>query len=248
MIGYRKDHQHSRGAFLALAGLLAGVALAGSSFGASNTAVAMAPELILDRMEARFLRQVEMLQSYQGQRRYTVSHPLLKESAYWLVQEKYSARGEKNLVVLERRGSSIVQKRVFDPLLQVEQQTEREAVRPQVDLSRQNYEFAFVRYDGAENAYVFKVSPRGDSKYLLRGTIWINAQDFGVQRIEGEPATKHSSMIRSVRFVHEFARFGEFWLPVRHRSETELYLLGKAILEIDYFNYRWQPTLQGGQR
>jgi hypothetical protein len=196
-------------------------------------------------MEKRFLQQVEMLRSYQGRRRYAVTHRLLSEPTYWLVEEKFSAPGEKSFVVVERGGSGAVQDRVFEPLLKVERETAREKIRPLVDLARENYDFKFLRYDEKAGAYVFQASPRGPSQYLLRGTIWVNAEDFGVQRIEGEPEKKPSMLVRSVRFVHEFARFGEFWFPVRHRSVTELHLFGRATLEIDYYNYRWQAAPKG---
>jgi len=95
------------------------------------------------------------------------------------------------------------------------------------------------RYSGGRSGAGFAATPRGENDYLLRGTIWVNAEDFAVQRIEGEPAKRHSILIKRVHFVHEFAKFGEFWFPVHHRSETELRLFGKATLEIDYSGYQW---------
>jgi hypothetical protein len=214
---------------------------------ASAARAPLAPGLVLENMERRFQKQLAALVSYEGQRRYSVEHRLLSEPATWLVQESYAAPGEKQFTILEQHGSALVQNRVFAPLLDVERQTARETVRPLVDISRQNYDFEFLRYDEKVDAYLFKVSPRGSSKYLLRGSVWVDAEDFGIQRIEGEPEHKHSLLIRSVHFIHEFARFGEFWLPVRHRSVTELHLFGQATLEIDYYNYRWQAAPKGGR-
>jgi len=97
-----------------------------------------------------------------------------------------------------------------------------------------------ARYDPAARAYIFAVAPRSPNPYLLRGKIWINDQDFAVERIEGEPVRRHSVFVRQTRFVHEFARFGEFWFPVRHHSETDLRLFGRAVLDIRYFDYHWE--------
>jgi len=202
-------------------------------------------EEIIARMEERFRRQIQTLESYQDQRRYSVQHRLLGNSTFWVVEEKYVAPGEKQFQVLERGGSGAVQKRVFARLLEVEQETARAAVRPQVDLSRENYNFTYQGFDAGENAYKFQAIPRGSNDYLLRGTIWVNAEDFAVQRIEGEPAKSHSILIKRVHFVHEFARFGDVWFPVHHRSETELRLFGTATLEINYFDYHWQTNAPG---
>ena len=207
---------------------------------APDSPLAPSPEQILTRMEQRYERQIRVLESYQARRRYSVTHALLSQPAYLVIEEHYRAPGEKRFRVLERGGSTEVQERVFSRLLEVEKETTPEEVRRQVDLCRRNYHFTFQRYDPAARAYVFAVEPRGTNPYLLRGKIWINDQDFGVQHIEGQPVRRHSMFVRQTTFVHEFARFGEFWFPVRHRSETELFLFGSAVLEIHYSDYHWQ--------
>jgi hypothetical protein len=204
------------------------------------------PEEVLRRMEERFERQIAELESYRDLRRYSVAHALLGDGTFWIVEENFSAPDEKRFEVLERGGSGAVQRRVFARLLEVEQETARQAVRPLVDLSRRNYDFTYSGFDEAANAYRFEATPRGENEYLLRGTIWVNAEDFAVTRIEGEPARRHSLLIQRVRFVHEFAKFGEFWFPVHHRSETKLRLFGTATLEIDYSGYQWQARSQRG--
>ena len=223
--------------------LLSCAAMAATGVAAERApATPMPPDQIIARMEQRFLKQVQELKSYQDERRYSVSHRLLGNSTYWRVEEDYASPGEKRFTVLERGGSGTVQKRVFARLLEVERETAREAVRSQVDLSRNNYDFTYLGFDEAAHAYKFQASPRGKNDYLLRGTIWVNADDFAVQRIEGEPATRHSILIQHVRFVHEFAKFGDLWFPVHHHSETELRLFGTATLEIVYSDYHWQEN------
>jgi hypothetical protein len=38
--------------------------------------------------------------------------------------------------------------------------------------------------------------------------------------------------------VHEYGKFGEFWLPVRNESVSQIRLGGKATLTIEYGNYQ----------
>ena len=110
-------------------------------------------------------------------------------------------------------------------------------MRPHVDITRANYSFSFVRYDQPNSAYVFRVEPRTDQEFLFRGFIWVDARDYAVKRIEGSPARKPSVWVKESRFVHEFANFDGFWLPVHHRSEAGLRMFGTATLEIKYSNY-----------
>ena len=207
---------------------------------AQAASAALAPDEVLARMEQRFEQQIKTVESYQDLRRYSVAHPLLRKPAYILVEELFRVPEGKQFSVLERSGSAKVQKSVFSRLLEVEQETAQEPARLAVDLCRRNYDFRFDSFDDAADAYVFQAEPRTSNPYLLRGKIWVNAEDFGVQRIEGQPAQKHSILIRQTHFVHEFAKFGDFWFPVHHRSETDLRLFGRAVLEISYSDYQWQ--------
>jgi hypothetical protein len=223
--------------------LTAGLSHAGQPNGAEATP--LPADEVLTRMEQRFQQQIAALESYRDRRRYSVSHRLLGNGTFWVVEENFTAPDEKHFDVLERGGSGAVQKRVFARLLEIEQETALATVRPQVDLSRANYDFAYLGFDDEANAYKFAATPRGSNDYLLRGTIWVNAEDFAVERIEGEPAKQHSLLIKRVHFVHQFAKFGDVWFPVHHRSETELRLFGTATLEIDYSGYQWSIGAQG---
>jgi len=221
--------------------LLFGLGTLASS--APGTRASLPPEQIeqvLGRMERRFEKQIQTLASYQARRSYSVEHTMLDQPGKLVVEEQYRAPQEKQFRVLERSGSAMVQEKVFARLLQVEQETTQEAVRRDLDLHRRNYRFTYERHDAAAGAYVFAAEPRGSNPYRLRGKIWINEQDFAVQRVEGEPVRRHSVFVRQTHFVHEFARFGEFWFPVRHQSETDLFLVGRAILRIAYFDYHWE--------
>ena len=223
---------------LLLSGFLPGLHAAKPSAAAEPPKIA--PDEILNRMERRFEAQLHALASYQARRSYSVEHGMLDGPGTLVVEEQYRSPGERKFLVLERGGSSVVQDKVFSRLLEVEQATTAEAVRRDLDLNRRNYRFTYERYDAVAGAYVFAAEPRGSNPYLLRGKVWINAQDFAVQRIEGEPVQRHSVFVRQTHFVHEFARFGEFWFPVRHQSESDLLLFGRAVLRINYSNYQWQ--------
>jgi hypothetical protein len=218
---------------------------AAASTGAPSRPV---PGDILARMEQRFEAQIRLLASYQARRTYSVEHSLLEEPGKLVVEEQYSAPGQRTFRVVERSGSSVVQEKVFSRLLAVEQATTPEVVRRDLDVNRRNYRFTYERYDPVAGAYIFAAEPRGSNPYLLRGRVWISAQDFGVQRIEGEPIQRHSVFVRQTHFVHEFARFGEFWFPVRHQSETELFVFGRAVLRISYSNYHWQEKQEQAKR
>jgi len=61
-------------------------------------------------------------------------------------------------------------------------------------LTLENYRFQLVGYESGPFGamYVLTVEPRKNEKYLYRGRIWVDADDFAVVRLEAEPAKNPS--------------------------------------------------------
>ena len=213
---------------------------------AASAPSTIAPEEVVARMERRFASQLQALDAYQDKRRYVAEHAMLSQPAFWIVEEDFRAPEQKELKVLDRSGPAFLERQLFSRLLSAELETARGPARLATELCRRNYRFTFREYDAARGAYVFDAEPLTASPYLLRGRVWVSDADYGVMRIEGAPAQRQSFWVRQSRFVHEFARFGEFWFPVRNRSEAELRMFGRATLEINYYDYRWQTREKEG--
>jgi hypothetical protein len=142
--------------------------------------------------------------------------------------------------VIERKGSGSIQQRVFDPMLKAESDTGAAAVRRSAEVNRHNYKFRYLGLDPSGAAYVFAAEPITASRYLFRGKVWIDCEDYGVRKVEGEPAQQPSFWVRKTHFVHQYEKFGRFWFPVSNRTEVELRLLGRSRFGIDYFQHQWE--------
>jgi hypothetical protein len=118
------------------------------------------------------------------------------------VEARFEAPVGKQFRVAERGGSRAVERRVFVPVLETERVNSRSPAREAVEISRRNYDFTCRHYDATARAYIFQAEPRPANKYLFRGKVWVNAEDFGIQRIEGEPAQRPSFWVRHTSFVH----------------------------------------------
>ena len=215
-------------------------ALAGTPLGRAQTPP-LEPEAVVARMEESNARRAGALQSYVSKRRYSASSSFLRRAATVVVEASFTAPDEKQFRVLERNGSKAVERRVFVPLMDTEKANARLPARSGVDISRRNYSFSYEGFDEGARAYTFRVDPRTSNKYLFRGRVWVNADDFAIQRIEGEPAQRPSFWVHKTSFVHEYAKFGDFWFPVQNRTEVELRLFGRSWMQIDYGDYDWQP-------
>jgi hypothetical protein len=104
----------------------------------------------------------------------------------------------------------------------------------------ENYEFRGAGYEQTPdgNFYVLEIKPKNKSKFLVRGRIWVDADDFGIARMEGEPSVNPSFWLKRTVIHASFQRNGKFWVPLRNESQTQLRMLGRSWLTIDYGNYQ----------
>ena len=72
-------------------------------------------------------------------------------------------------------------------------------------LNRDTYDFELVGYEPSRTGghYVLRVSPKSRSKYVYRGKVWVDGNDFAVTRIEGEPAQNPSFWTKKSEIHHE---------------------------------------------
>ena len=80
--------------------------------------------------------------------------------------------------------------------------------------------------------------PKTRNKFLYRGKIWVDAKDFAVVRIEGEPGKNPSMWIKKTGIAHRYVKVDDFWLPAENHSESFIRLGGKATLSIEYQDYK----------
>src|SRR5271156_3773458 len=153
------------------------------------------------------------------------------------VEVNYDAPGAKRFTVLSSTGSKMIQNRVFQRLLESEQQASDSGNRAHSELGPGNYNFSMAGTDGTN--YVLNVEPKVESKFLYRGKIWVDAHDFAVTRIEAQPARNPSFWTTKSMIHHTYQRVdSEFYLPKENKTITSVRLGGTATLTIEYQSYQ----------
>ena len=183
---------------------------------------------------------------YNGNRRYVFENQHLNKRAELLVSVKCDPDGTKHFEVVSEQGWSSANKRVLRKMLESETETSQPQVRPSTNLTPENYRFQMLASEflEARPVYVIQVLPKREDKYLFEGRIWIDAEDFAVVRVEGKPAKNPSFWTRSVHFVQQYHKSGDFWFPFTTESVTEARVFGKTEVTISYFDY--QPNSTAG--
>jgi hypothetical protein len=198
---------------------------------------------IVDRMMERRRAQEETLLAYTSHRRYRVHNLRFNKIAEMAVRLTYARTEGKSFDVLEESGPAPIRNKALRKMLESEVEASRGKGEESSDITSANYDFRFLRMEreGPRGAYVLEAEPKRESKYLLRGSIWVDMQDFGISRIEGSPAKKPSFWIRGSTIVYQFEKVGDFWLPKSTQSEAEVRLFGRTDLNIAYGQYEIKP-------
>ena len=191
--------------------------------------------------------RTKALERYTGLRTYHLEcHCLSHKKADMVVRVDYQAPNRKEFVILSESGSGSVRDRVFKKLLEAEQESMREENQQRTAITPENYTFQLSEYQktDTDEFYVLDAQPRNKNKFLFRGRIWVNAKDFAITRVEGEPAVNPSWWTVKTDFKRNYQKVGDFWLPQSNESETKVRVFGTAVLSIEYRDY--QITQTGG--
>ena len=122
------------------------------------------------------------------------------------VEASYDSPSTKDFKVVSESGPKIILDRVLKKLLESEKEATQPEVRARTQLNYDNYNFKLVGFERSANQYVLQVTPKAKSKYLYRGQIWVDGNDFAVSRIEAEPVQNPSFWTKRNRIRQEYAR------------------------------------------
>ena len=195
---------------------------------------------VIARMFARDGVRESLQGGYVGSREYTLENKRFDKRAVMTVAIFGDADGTKHFQVVSEDGWKGANKHVFHKMLESESESSIPGIRPKTRIVPRNYEFSLVGSEtiAGRPAYVIEAIPKRSDRYLFRGRIWVDAEDYALVRVEGQPAKNPSFWIHSVHFVQEYHKSGPFWFPASTTSVTDARIFGPTLVSIRYFDYR----------
>jgi hypothetical protein len=207
--------------------------------GDSTSAPRTADEVVA-RMIAHDNERQANLHGYTAIRRYVLENRNHHKQAEMLVRMICREDGSKQFEIVSENGWGGARKHVFPRLLEAETEAARSDLRERSRITPENYslETAGIECVRGRQAYVIAIEPKTPDKYLARGRIFVDAEEYAIVRVEGQPAKNPSFWIKSVHFVHDYDKSGPFWFPVSDHSVTDARIFGPTEMTIEYFDYR----------
>jgi hypothetical protein len=232
----------SRGLFLAIVFGFAAELMSPAN-AATSAPASLTVTQIVDEMQQHDLARKDGLKGYTALRHYDVEYRgfSTRIAAKMDVEVSYNAATGKSFRIVSQSGSNFLREKVLKRAVDSEKEASRD--KASTALTETNYRFHLL---GSETvvgrpAYILNVEPVKASKFLYRGTIWVDAADFAVVKMETEPAKSPSFLIARTLIHSTSAKTDGFWLPEQLRSETKVRIGGTAVLTINYGSYTVVP-------
>jgi outer membrane lipoprotein-sorting protein len=199
-------------------------------------------EEIVRNLQQKNAQRAAALTGFEGTRVYRMQYHGFPSDhdAEMQVNVIYHAPNAKQFTVVSSKGSKFIIDHVFKKLLEGEQEAANDENRRRTALSTENYEFSLAGYENSPEGgrYVLDLRPKTKNRFLYRGKIWVDAKDFAVVRMEGEPGKNPSFWIKKTEIAHKYVKVNDFWLPAENHTESIIRLGGTAILSIEYRDYK----------
>jgi outer membrane lipoprotein-sorting protein len=198
-------------------------------------------EEVLARMAEKEQSRAAKLLDYSCVRRYSLENKRFHTTAEMTVRMTWRQPGEKSFEVLSEKGSGPVRKRVLRKMLDAELEAAARESGSDTRINPVNYTFTLAGSavdERGRSCYLLDMVPKTPNRFLIRGRIWVDAEEFAIVRIEGSPAQNPSFWVRKTTFVHRYEKFGDQWLPVSNQSATEALMFGHTDVTIEYSGYR----------
>jgi len=101
-------------------------------------------------------------------------------------------------------------------------------------LSRHSFSHLGREDCSGRKCYRLDITPLRKDKYLIKGQIWIDAEDWSIVRVQGLPTKRPSFWARQTVIDHRYKRIDGIWLDDSMESTSDILIAGRSTLKIQY--------------
>ncbi len=168
---------------------------------------------IVRRLVEQNKLRADHLKRYADERHYRVGYYGFPRSlsAEMVVKVTYEAPSTKHFQIVTQTGSKVLVDRVLKKLLEGEEEATRDQGQTALTLANYRFELFGQEECAGRQCFILHVEPRVESKFLYRGTVLVDAQDFAVARstpCQRRTPLSGSNGRRSITYTKSRGSFG----------------------------------------
>ncbi len=203
---------------------------------------------VIQKIDAAVAARDENLLAYTVTEAYRVfrgadkTHP----AALMTVKTSYRKESGTSFVIVSHDGSELVWKEVLGRLLDRERRLSQPANRAQAVVTPAHDRRTVKGNETVDGraCRVVAIEPKKSSPYLFRGTIWVDAQDGSIVKLEGVASKAASVLAGATQVSRHYSNMNGLPMATRAAALAGSWLLGQTTINIDYSGY--EMTLRAG--
>ena len=165
------------------------------------------------------------------------------------VQTTYRPESGKSYQILSEGGSALVRRLGLDPILESEKNINLPGNVAHSWITSANYDMTLKpgsqMLDGRA-CLVFAINPKRKAPNLIVGTLWVDAKDFTIVRLEGIASKAPSVFAGATHMMRDYAYVDGFSMATHARAESSTFLYGRTVVKIDYTGYKIEVRQDSG--
>lgn len=198
---------------------------------------------LIQKIDASVQAREQGLLGYTVNERYMVfrNHDERHPVAEMVVKTTYQKDVGKDFSIVSESGSELM-RRVLEVILDNERRLTRPANRTAAVIAPANYEMSVkgsAEIDG-RNCVAVAIKPRHPSEFVMNGTVWVDAQDGSIVRLEGITARSPSIFSGASEVFRQYTMIDGFPVATHARAVSNSWLVGQTVITIDYTDYEIQ--------
>lgn len=181
----------------------------------------------------RFLsRADEPLVTYRGTRHLEGRNERFNVSGWMEIATELRADGF-HYRVIDEGGSDLIRHRVFQSMLESEEQIFASGDAARSSFTATNYELTAAQASEPGLVKLF-ARPKRKDVTLIDGAVYITDTDADLVRVEGRLAKSPSFWTRRIDVVKQYARVGGLRVPIRVESTAQIRFAGTSSMTMTY--------------
>jgi hypothetical protein len=85
---------------------------------------------------------------------------------------------------------------------------------------------------------VLDITPRHNSEYLFKGTLWVDAQDFAIVQLKGTASKSAFFLASAAQVSRQYDEMDALPMATHAQAVSGSAMLGQTTVKIDYSNYQ----------
>jgi outer membrane lipoprotein-sorting protein len=201
---------------------------------------------ILQKVDAAVKARVDGIEGYTVTEHYAVFRDKDETHAVaeMTVKTTYKRETGKSYQILSESGSTLMRSLVLQTILDNEKHVNEPGVREGSWITTANYEMqvkpgGIQKVDGRD-CVAIALTPRRKEPYLLLGTLWVDARNGEIVRIEGKGSKSSSVFTGETQMMRQYVDIDGFGEAIHARGVSDSFLFGPTVVTIDYKDYQIQ--------